>query len=135
MNHPAMKITSWLLVFAIIGVSVWWWQTQYGGEVSLPSFHDEPAQDNQAVISTDEAPVVELKNGTAQLILPKLEDQAEEPVVEQNSDSDQAVEADEALDGEPEYLSEEEIKKLQASISRVDLERSLTMAKALALAL
>lgn len=113
MSHPLMKLTSWLIVFAILGVSVWWWQTQYGGGVELPAFHDEPRSEAE-----EASPVVKMENGTAQLVLPKLDDKPEsEPVTgaelpEPQADAEVITEAP----SEPEYLTEQQIKELQQNL-------------------
>ncbi|MGI1671074.1 MAG: helix-turn-helix domain-containing protein [Neptuniibacter sp.] len=126
MSHPLMKLTSWLIVFAILGVSVWWWQTQYGSDVALPAFHDEPQSEAE-----DASPVVTMENGTAQLVLPKLDDKPEGETVaaaevsEFQTDVEDNTEA--SSDSEPEYLSEEQIKKLQQNLEAGQTE-SLSVA-------
>ena len=125
MSHPLMKLTSWLIVFAILGVSVWWWQTQYGGDVELPAFYDEPQSE-----ATEASPVVKLENGTAQLVLPKLDDKPEggtvSEVSEPQADADDSAET--SSDSEPEYLSEQQIKELQQNLDAGQTE-SLSVAE------
>lgn len=105
MNHPMMKLTTWLLLLAIIGVSVWWWQTQYGGGAVTVSSGESTSDASNGL-----APVT-LNNGTAELALPKLDDQ-EEGAGEAAGPAD----ADLQEEPEPEYLSEEQIKKLQQNL-------------------
>lgn len=115
MSHPVMKLTSWLIVLAIVGVSVWWWQTQYGSDAKLPAFYDEP----QTESSENNAPVVNVEGGTAQLVLPKLDDEPEssgEAGAEQSEQNEAQVEDESDAESEPEYLSEAEIKKLQQDL-------------------
>ncbi len=111
MNDPVMKLSSWVFVFAIVGASVWWWQTQYGGSIQLPSLDSSSplsAEGDENAAVTPE-PVV-LENGTAQLQLPKIEDSEASSGIEEVKP---AVEVEEA---EPQYLSENEIKKLQQAL-------------------
>lgn len=115
MSHPVMKLTSWLIVLAIIGVSVWWWQAQYGSDAKLPAIFDEP----QTEAAENNAPVVNVEGGTAQLVLPKLNDEPEpsgEAVEEQSEETETQVESESVAESEPEYLSEAEIKKLQQDL-------------------
>ena len=108
MNDPVMKLSSWIFVLAIIGVSVWWWQTQYGGNLDFSSVVDTVEEN----ASLEQPPVVELENGQAQLVLPTLNDT---PV-------DDAVKGGNVPKGaEPEYLSAGEIKKLQQAIDQKEL--------------
>lgn len=127
MSHPLMKLTSWLIVFAILGVSVWWWQTQYGGDVELPAFHDEPQSEAE-----EASPVVKMENGTAQLVLPKLDDKPESETVAASevseTQADAEVNTEVASDSEPEYLSEEQIKELQQNLEAGQTE-SLSVAE------
>ena len=112
MSHPLMKLTSWLIVFAILGVSVWWWQTQYGGKVQLPAFHDEPQSESEEV-----SPVVKMENGTAQLVLPKFDDKPENETVGAELPEPQAdAEAIAEAASEPEYLTDDQIKELQQNL-------------------
>lgn len=120
MNHPMMRITSWLLVLAIVGVSIWWWQTQNGGAIKLPVFHDESvASEKSEAVNTEAPPVVQLNNGSAQLALPQLDDKPVDSAVEDEQESSvEEAEPVEVSDQEPEYLSEEEIRNLQQKLDR-----------------
>ncbi|WP_286237049.1 RodZ domain-containing protein [Neptuniibacter halophilus] len=110
MGDPVMKLFSWIFFLAIIGVSVWWWQTQYGGDLSLgdaeqsaPEGADQPSQ-------TTAPGVVEMEDGSAQLVLPKLDDTpADSAPAEAGAEKPESAE-------EPEYLSDDEIQKLQQAI-------------------
>lgn len=117
MNDPVMKFSSWLFVLAIIGLSVWWWQTQYGvsGNADITQANEAEA-DTVAIESSGSAPVVTLEDGSAQLVLPKLDDApadeasiAPQPVEEAPKVEDQSAPSD---------LTAEEIKKLQAAIDQ-----------------
>lgn len=115
MNDPVMKYSTWIMILAIIGVFVWWWQTQQGG-ISFSGTNDKAV----AVVTANaeiqqQNPVVTLNNGTGQLVLPKLDDQ---PATEGGSQVVNAVQTETAEEVEPSYLSEEEIKKLQSAIDR-----------------
>ncbi|MCP4598790.1 RodZ domain-containing protein [Neptuniibacter sp.] len=130
MNDPVMKFTSWLFILGIIGVSVWWWQTQYGGTLTLPTF----TSDQEKAVETEEVttPVVEMADGSAQLVLPKLDDAPVDEAVAVGAGSTVNDEVNETeapaepaapseasapqAETEPEYLSESEIKKLQQEI-------------------
>ncbi|MGH1463607.1 MAG: RodZ domain-containing protein [Neptuniibacter sp.] len=112
MSHPAMKFTSWLIVLAIIGVSVWWWQMQYGGTTELPSFHDEV----KTVEEPEAGAVIQLEDGSAQLQLPRLVDQ---PVVSSQEIASQVDTQESELQDSglpPENLSEDQIKALQQDL-------------------
>lgn len=109
MNDPVMKLSSWVFVLAIIGVSVWWWQTQYGGSFDFTSA-DDSTSENAVELSNE--PAVVLENGQAQLALPTLDDS---PAGETSADSSAPAE-----ESEPQYLSSNEIKKLQQAIDKND---------------
>lgn len=111
MGDPVMKLFSWVFLLGIIGVSVWWWQTQYGG--SFNAELEEVVESNEVASSE---PEVVLENGSATLALPTLDDR---PLDEEGSDSSSASQ------DEPEYLSEGEIKKLQDAIASVTPEASI----------
>jgi len=112
MSHPVMKISTWLIVLALVGLILWWWQIQHGGssEDITPAV-DEPAQLEPLSTQTEDA-VVTLDGGTAQLVLPKLDDQPASDSVEEQ------VSAEEQTEAEPEYLTAAEIKKLQTAIEQ-----------------
>ncbi len=107
MNDPVMKLSSWVFVLAIIGVSVWWWQTQYGGSFDFTSAEDSVSE-NVAEPSSEPATVLE--NGQAQLALPALDDSPAGEAPVESSDA--------AAESEPQYLSSNEIKKLQQAIDK-----------------
>lgn len=124
MNDPVMKFTSWLFILGIIGVSIWWWQTQYGGALTLPKLTS--GDDNVTAVEGTSVPAVEMTEGSAQLVLPKLDDApvdagaAAEAGNDASSGSEEPSEPAVAKpvepEAEPEYLSDSEIKKLQQEI-------------------
>lgn len=118
-NDPVMKLSSWIFVLAIIGVTVWWWQTQYGGSFSFSSSPETEQTTEQPLVAEDKtatADVVELDDGTAKLVLPVLEDSpaGEEAQNEPVSTGTETPEV--AEESEPQYLTQEEINKLQQAI-------------------
>lgn len=114
-NDPVMKFSTWVFVFVIIGLSVWWWQAQDGGGLSIKE--TLLGGDSQSTV----APTVESQsgNGSSTLALPKLVDAPldEKAVSVDTPSEDESAElkSDEA-ESEPVYLSESDIKKLQASV-------------------
>jgi cytoskeleton protein RodZ len=106
MGDPVMKLFSWVFLLGIIGVSIWWWQTQYGGSLE--------AQLENVTGSEETAPAdnaVVLENGTATLAIPALDDSpVDKSVIEEGAGSDASVQE------EPQYLSAGEIEKLQKAI-------------------
>lgn len=112
MNHPVMKISTWFIVAALVGLVVWWWQTQHGGSLELATTEKNAEQLDTSETPLDET-VVALDGGTAQLVLPKLDDQ---PVLD--TEEQGQVGQEEQSESEPEYLSAEEIKKLQTAIEQ-----------------
>ncbi|MBA4503491.1 RodZ domain-containing protein [Marinobacterium marinum] len=87
-GHPVLKVGSWLFVLALVAASIWWWQTQFGFDVS-----ERAAVDDQPVS-------VETSDGTT-LMLPQLSDEeSEKPLAETpavGSALEQATEPDEIM--------------------------------------
>lgn len=104
MGDPLMKLFTWVFILAILGVSIWWWQTQYGGFDAATAPEGESV--DSAASATDAGDVVMLENGTATLALPTLDDS---PVDESLSNKTVVVE-------EQAELTEEEQKALQDAI-------------------
>ncbi|WP_415904323.1 RodZ domain-containing protein [Neptuniibacter sp. QD48_55] len=116
MNHPVMKISTWLIVIALIGLILWWWQTQHGGSIQDIAPTEESSVQTESLRTPTEDAVVAIEGGTAQLVLPKLDDQpASDSVEEQAPTADQS-------EAEPEYLTAEEIKKLQTAIEQKEAQ-------------
>ena len=118
MNHPVMRITSWLFIAAIIGLSVWWWQTQDRVSFTLPNL----ASDTTDTLTVTEQPADEVvaqvnDDGSSQLVLPKLDDQLPE-----QSDTQVEETAANTQEAEPEYLSSDEIKTLQKRLDEAQPE-------------
>lgn len=106
MGDPVMKLFSWVFLLGIIGVSIWWWQTQYGGSLEAQL---ENVVGSEETASADNAVVLE--NGTATLAIPTLDDSpVDKSVIEETASSDASVQE------EPQYLSAGEIEKLQKAI-------------------
>jgi cytoskeleton protein RodZ len=104
MGDPLMKLFTWVFVLAILGVSIWWWQTQYGGFDATSAPEGEGIE--SASSATDAGDVVMLENGTATLALPTLDD----------SPVDEGLSNKAAVDEEQAELTEEERKALQDAI-------------------
>ncbi|WP_415896863.1 RodZ domain-containing protein [Neptuniibacter sp. QD72_48] len=111
MNHPVMRFSTWIIVAALVGLVVWWWQTQHGGSLSLTLTEEEAAQVEPLATKTEDA-VVAIDGGVAQLVLPPLDDQ---PVSES---LEEQVLVGSQSEAEPEYLTDAEIKKLQTAIEQ-----------------
>lgn len=106
MGDPVMKLFSWVFLLGIIGVSIWWWQTQYGGSLETQL---ENVVGSEEAASADNTVVLE--NGTATLAIPVLEDSpVDKSVIPEGASSDASVQE------EPQYLSAGEIEKLQKAI-------------------
>lgn len=118
MNHPVMKISTWLIVIALIGLILWWWQTQHGGSLEDITPTEESSTQLEPLPDQAEDAVVALDGGTAQLVLPKLDDQLASDSVEEQ------VSAEEQSEAEPEYLTAAEIKKLQTAIEQNEAQAS-----------
>ncbi|WP_415901902.1 RodZ domain-containing protein [Neptuniibacter sp. QD29_5] len=114
MNHPVMKVSTWIIVAALIGLAVWWWQTQHGGSIDLAVTEEEAAQVESLATQTEDA-VVAIEGGTAQLVLPKIDDQ---PV----SESLKEVSPESQSEAEPQYLTDAEIKQLQMTIEQTEAQ-------------
>ena len=115
-NDPVMKFSTWVFVLVIIGLSVWWWQAQDSGGLNIKN--TLLGGDSQPAVAPAEN--VSVGNGSSALALPKLNDS---PVDENNTPvviPDEAVPNSESLEPSPEsepiYLSDADIKKLQASV-------------------
>ncbi|EAR59663.1 RodZ domain-containing protein [Neptuniibacter caesariensis] len=118
-NDPVMKLSSWIFVLAIIGVTVWWWQTQYGGSFSFSSSSETEQMTEQPLVAEDNADtadVVELEDGTAKLVLPVLEDSPAGEEAQEEPASTEAETSEVAEESEPQYLTQAEINKLQQAI-------------------
>ncbi len=116
-NDPVMKVFSWIFILAIIGVSVWWWQTQYGVSFNSDDFSVSPlsTEGDSQKESENTAEIVPLNGGSAQLVLPKLEDvPAATETASQNSGATESEPSE--AEPEPQYLSGAEIAKLQQAI-------------------
>jgi len=102
-GHPLLRFGSWLFLLALVAVSIWWWQAQYGFDA------DERAELDQAPVS------VETSDGTTlvlpQLVEPEFDDIADNvapPVVTADNEATApvsepaAIAADSELGVEPE---------------------------------
>jgi len=89
-GHPILKVGSWLFLLALVAVSVWWWQAQFGFNAE-----QRPALDDLPVS-------VETTDGTT-LVLPQLDD-AEFQELE--AEAPAAGDVDSALDSDAPALPE-----------------------------
>ena len=108
MGDPLMKLFTWVFVLAILGVSFWWWQTQYGGSLDLASSTESETTEITDP-SSQAGDVTVLEDGTAALALPMLDDSPLDESVDNKPSASQDEET------QPE-LSAEEQEKLQQAI-------------------
>ncbi|WP_415885595.1 RodZ domain-containing protein [Neptuniibacter sp. QD37_6] len=120
MNHPVMKVSTWIIVAALMGLVVWWWQTQHGGSLDLAVTEEKTAQVEPLATQTEDV-VVAIEGGTAKLVLPKIDDQ---PV----SESLKEVSPESQPEAEPQYLTDVEIKQLQTAIEQNEAQTQETEA-------
>ncbi|WP_415892359.1 RodZ domain-containing protein [Neptuniibacter sp. PT8_73] len=118
MSHPVMKASTLLFVIALVVLIVWWWQTQHGGSLEKIAATEESSAQLEPLQTQTEDAVVALDGGTAQLVLPKLDDQPASDSVEEQ------ILAEEQSETEPEYLTAAEIKKLQTAIEQNEAQTS-----------
>lgn len=111
-NDPVMKLSSWIFVLAIIGLSFWWWQTQYGSGAENASTE----VGNDSLVTDKGVAAVEVVDGSAQLVLPNLDDG---PAEENDEGINQEPKQEEAEEPEPTYLSTAEIASLQNQLDQV----------------
>lgn len=141
MNHPVMKISSGLFIVLIVVLSLWWWQTQDGGSFELPNFvtDTQVTAETEQTLPADEAVAQVNEDGSAQLVLPKLDDalpkqenlQNQPQEADESSATEQTASESEAeSEAEPQYLSSAEIKQLQQRIDAASPEASETVAAA-----
>ncbi len=100
-GHPVLKVGSWLFALALVAVSAWWWQAQFGFDAD-----ERPVQDDLPVS-------VETTDGTT-LVLPQLNE------IEPDVDAEVLAEvpaADLAAEPEPRSATEE-VAPASASVAQ-----------------
>ncbi len=138
LSDPLMRISLYLFVIAVLGFSIWWWQTQSGSSLSEllgissnpAELHDSDASDSGALDQpADSAAVTAMvadptdvqarlaanRQLLSERVAPATAAQGEQqPLAEAPSSSDGA----DTGEGEPEYLNAEEIQRLAAELER-----------------
>lgn len=126
LSDPMMRISLIIFVLAILGTSVWWWQTQSGNKI-----FDFPGLGSNTTETADTPAVVENEPASEQASDPtdiqaRLAAKQEEMATMEQAISDLATDAagesdspaEPVADGEsePQYLTDEEIQRLSESM-------------------
>ncbi|RDE23013.1 helix-turn-helix domain-containing protein [Motiliproteus coralliicola] len=112
MGDPMLRISVIIFVLALIGTSIWWWQTQMGAETEAPMLDRTAAE--QAVTSQpdNEAQVIRGSVDAPAPESPAEPLQAADPSSDEVAVGENGVEEGTAAEEEPRYLSDEEIAAL-----------------------
>lgn len=101
LSDPVMRWSGWLFLLLLVAAVVWWWQTQF----SLPT----PAADIESNVATSEQEPLVDGNKLRLPTLPETDAPTELEVAPQPADGQE---------DEPQYLSDDQVKALQAEIDK-----------------
>ncbi len=122
LSDPLIRISMYLFLLAVLGVSVWWWQTQSGHSLSEQFASDssqaEPASEESSP-AAEQSPADLSDPADIQARLARAREAAEEQTAVTESGDDSGSESQESAAGEePQYLSEEDIRRLRAELEQ-----------------
>ncbi|OMH30922.1 RodZ domain-containing protein [Motiliproteus sp. MSK22-1] len=126
LSDPLMRTSMFIFFLAVLGISVWWWQTQSGN--SLPDiFNLDPA----VGVDTGDSETAENESGpqTAesklQARLAEIQTESEQQTTMSDESAETGTVNNDPTEADPEYLSAEEIQRIAAELAKTDNETDI----------